>query len=617
MKRKIVHTYRKILHYVKSHISAQVTMTVVVLLFLAGFALQFYVKNMYFAFLLQETRNTEQTLVEMSAVNLNNKLKEVLNTSCKIAIDSSLLSSVKDARYSEPGMVKAEMTLGAQLSTIIQYTNSIAVAAVVTEEEVLMEYDRYWSDRSLYLLWQGENLAVLDELYTDVMGKLQENTVTRYSLSTEPLEHERLQNVQMFHVAVPLVGKSSDLEDVDSMLVLSFRLDKIYELNGNGEKEGRSALTKSYLADGDGKIISHENPEYVGMNVEEYQKSTGHTEELGCKLDYFGWTSYVSIDVEAMKAQVDQLYQYSIWVYMALLLGCALLWQMMFRKVLRPLGDIRKAMEKIHLESEMPRVEVKGSHEIWQLAEHYNKMTDELEEQRRQIDRHYEEKALSIELRNKAEREALESQINAHFLCNTLTAINYDAMENGDYEVAAHLKKLSSMLAYVFSRDQIYVTLGQEIQWVEEYLYLQKFRLMDVFDYAIDFPQEYGEWPCCKLFLQPFVENSILHGFEGMETGGKIRIEGRLVEKRFLLKIMDNGCGMDAETESEMQEVLRKSHVLELDGDGIGIRNVVTRLRMYYGCEMDIQLETAKGQGTCFSFWLPLPEEQKEPLAKK
>ena len=131
--------------------------------------------------------------------------------------------------------------------------------------------------------------------------------------------------------------------------------------------------------------------------------------------------------------------------------------------------------------------------------------------------RQFDEKTRFIQQKNQAEREALESQINAHFLCNTLNAINYNVLESGNTEVAALLKRLSSILYYTFSQTTQDVTLGQELDWVQQYLYLQKYRLGDRFSYQIDFPEEYREWPCCKLVLQPFVENSILHGFENAE----------------------------------------------------------------------------------------------------
>ena len=158
------------------------------------------------------------------------------------------------------------------------------------------------------------------------------------------------------------------------------------------------------------------------------------------------------------------------------------------------------------------------------------------------------------------------------------------------------------------------VSLGQELRWVEQYLYLQKFRLMDVFDYEIEFQEEYGEWPCCKLFIQPFVENSILHGFEGRESGGMIRITGHIDGSRFSLCIEDNGCGMNEDTEKLMQQILMEKHTLDLAGTGIGIQNVVTRLRMYYGEELSVVLESEPEKGTKFTFWLPIPENPEKDI---
>ena len=141
------------------------------------------------------------------------------------------------------------------------------------------------------------------------------------------------------------------------------------------------------------------------------------------------------------------------------------------------------------------------------------------------------------------------------------------------------------------------------------------------FDYEIIFPEEYNEWPCCKLFLQPFVENSILHGFEGWEKGGKISITGEEQEGRLVLKVADNGSGMAPKIKTEIQEVLSGEATLACNQIGVGISNAAARLRMYYGPEMEIRLETAEGKGSCFTFWLPIPadilKESMEELSEE
>ena len=98
-------------------------------------------------------------------------------------------------------------------------------------------------------------------------------------------------------------------------------------------------------------------------------------------------------------------------------------------------------MEKIRKGNLSEKIRIEGSHELWQLAEQYNHTVEALEEQREETKREYEEKTKMLKMRNAAEKEALESQINAHFLCNTIGAINYSAMENGDTEVSVLLKK--------------------------------------------------------------------------------------------------------------------------------------------------------------------------------
>ena len=107
-------------------------------------------------------------------------------------------------------------------------------------------------------------------------------------------------------------------------------------------------------------------------------------------------------------------------------------------------------------------------------------------------------------------------------------------MEGGNFKVSILLKKLSNILRYTFDQKHQNVYMFQEISWIEQYLFLQRERLDSVFDYAIDFDSDYDNWPCRKLMLQPFVENSIIHGFEGMERGWRKK-EGMSFKKSWII----------------------------------------------------------------------------------
>lgn len=410
----------------------------------------------------------------------------------------------------------------------------------------------------------------------------------------------------LFHVAYPLVGSHVNKADSCAAVVFTFRLDKMIQSSAlSNAKQGE--YISEYIIDDGGTVLYHSNSDLLGEN--ERNLSTNHIKELEKPLKYMGWTIHIDIDTNTMREKVSEMFEEGVVVYLVLLFFCIIIWNVLIWRILEPVGDIGKAMREIRHGEYGGEIKIRGTHELWQLAQQYNRTVRALEFQREETRREYEEKTITIQRCNEAEREALESQINAHFLCNTLGAINYTAMECGDTEVSILLKNLSGILYYTFSKETKLVTLGEEIDWVCQYLYLQKYRLMDVFDYEIIFPEEYNEWPCCKLFLQPFVENSILHGFEGWESGGKIVISGRESEGRLVMTVEDNGCGMEKEVSDAINRTLSGNAGIERNHIGIGIQNVVARLRMYYGPELEVKLETAPGKGTRFIMWLPIPAD--------
>lgn len=613
MKEKIKKMPGRIRNYFCSHMSAQVTVTVVLLLILAGLVLQIYVKNQYFNYLLRNTRSMEESMIETSTINIDANLKDIISAACNVGVNETLRVLVENTEADGILLAKEKLTLGSRMDDIAHQIGSVVSIAIVSDEGLWQEYGVYWYQTSSKGVWEDGNLDKLQEIYEKTMALQKEKANVRYYVETDPAVHSQWPQIRMVHIAVPLIGKTYSYSHVKNVAVVSFDMGDILEKSAF-DRVADKPLSIGYIADENNRIIYHPNEEYDGMTVESYRKTLDSTENTSRSLKYFGWTAYITTDLGKMRAQVNQMYTRSIYVYLFLLCICGFLWQFTIRRVLKPIDIIRDSMRNIKLSKNLPKIEVKGTNEIWQLAGYYNEMAETLERQYKEIRRYYREKNLSIRQKNKAEKEALESQINAHFLCNTLTAINYNAIDNEDYEVADLLKKLSNMLSYTFSRKLVSVSLGQELRWVEQYLYLQKFRLMDVFDYEIEFQEEYGEWPCCKLFIQPFVENSILHGFEGRESGGMIRITGHIDGSRFRLCIEDNGCGMNEDTEKLMQQILMEKHTLDLAGTGIGIQNVVTRLRMYYGEELSVVLESEPEKGTKFTFWLPIPENPEKDI---
>lgn len=606
-------SWDRLIQYAKSHIWVALTGSMILLFLGLAVILQNYLKNEYFDYLIAETWKSEQTVLSVSSRNLNGLLSDALHVGSEAAINKKLYNVVKNAAENgDSSSIQSQMDLTSELTSFSYYAGDIAAVSIVTEDGLLKEYGRYWTGSGYTNFWIGENLQVLEELYSDVMERLEEDMVGRYCISTKPAFHTGLTDMTLIHIALPLVGGNTSFDNVSQVIVFSFRLDSIVQSSGLVD-DSRQDYMYGYLTDRDGIIIYHTDTQYIGMPEGEYLRETSAM-ELHQSLDYFGWNAHILIDTDDMRNDVNLMYRKGLIFYIILLMFCGIFWQLLVRGILAPITSIREAMEEIRAGKLNQKIEIRGSHELWQLAMEYNDMVDTLYQQKQETQRSFAEKMQSIEQRNQAEREALESQINAHFICNTLNAINYNVMEAGNDEVSGLLKSLANILHYTFSRKTEYVTLGQELEWVKQYLYLQKYRLMDRFEYEINFPSEYDEWPCCKLFLQPFVENSIMHGFENIEQGGLIRITGYVEEDRFVIRIWDNGCGIRPEISQTLQSALEKGKTLKLagSGSGIGIQNVVTRMRMYFGERFEVQMETAEGKGTCFTFWLPIPETNRE-----
>lgn len=206
----------------------------------------------------------------------------------------------------------------------------------------------------------------------------------------------------------------------------------------------------------------------------------------------------------------------------------------------------------------------------------------------------------------------LSSQINPHFLYNTLETIRMKAFKAGDREVATAIKLLGKSMRYVLENTGTTVTmLSREMEHVETYLAIQKLRFVDKFEsyFQIDENINTDQIYILPLILQPIVENAILHGLEEKEKDGEIvisiyRRQQKDAEELLCIDVRDNGYGMDTET----LEVLRKSieqHDFERSRS-IGLYNINQRIKLSYGMEYGMMITSVPGEGTTVSLCFPL-----------
>lgn len=219
-----------------------------------------------------------------------------------------------------------------------------------------------------------------------------------------------------------------------------------------------------------------------------------------------------------------------------------------------------------------------------------------------------EELAERVSLLKKAQAVALQSQINPHFLNNTLETINWMAIEllGGRNEISKMAGALSRMLRMTLENSDTVVPISMEIQHCKYYLEIQKLRYEDKFDVQWEIPDQVEQCKIIRIVLQPLVENAIYHGIKPLTNKGIIRISGKLLAEEVELTVSDNGLGMTGQELKELRQNMVSDRIKE--SRHIGVANVNQRLRLYFGEEYGLVVESEEGNGTVVTVRIPRME---------
>lgn len=269
---------------------------------------------------------------------------------------------------------------------------------------------------------------------------------------------------------------------------------------------------------------------------------------------------------------------------------------------------LRAAMHKASNEEYDVPAMLMGDDEISQAFADLQRMVVKIKDKDARM---YEARINAQRLQNAQQRmemDVLASQINPHFLYNTLEMIRMKAFKAGDRDVATAIKLLGKSMRYVLENTGTSsTTLKNELDYIETYLQIQKLRFTDRINYTIVLEEKLNtqEIEILPLLIQPIVENTIAHGLEEADGDGQIRIEVYTKKKEILhIEISDNGCGMSSEKLMALREKIDTPH-LNISRN-IGLYNINQRIRLCYGPEYGIMIDSEAGEGTKVSLILPL-----------
>jgi two-component system sensor histidine kinase YesM len=306
-----------------------------------------------------------------------------------------------------------------------------------------------------------------------------------------------------------------------------------------------------------------------------------------------GWISVSIVPVSSILDGLANIRYFIICLGIGLIVISSICAHYISKSITKPIDKLLVAIKKMGQGNFHTKVKVKRNDEIGNLIMKFNEMDSK-------ILNLIEENYLSRIREKEATIMALNIQLNPHFLYNTLNIINWIAIEKEEKEISKMIVNLSSMLQYTAHNNEEISDFKTDLDWLKKYIFIMQNRFEDKFEVQYEIDKEMDLYKVPKLFLQPFVENAIIHGFESIETGGMLKIKGKVIKSNACFIIEDNGKGMSQE---KIEEIMGKST------KRIGISNVNSRIQLMYGEKYGVYIKSQENLGTKIIIKLPLKEK--------
>ena len=370
-----------------------------------------------------------------------------------------------------------------------------------------------------------------------------------------------------------------------------------------------------FILDKEGNIVYHPQQQQLYNELQ----TENIDEVMNCTSDYLemekgdskklytvsrsaktGWTvvscSYTS-ELLKRSNQAQELYMLMAVILVAVAL---IISSIVSKTITRPILKLQSSMALIQEgDFQAGNVEVDSRNEIGSLTETFNVMTQKIQELMVQI---IEEQ----QAKRKSELKALQSQINPHFLYNTLDSIIWMAEEGKNEEVVVMTASLAKLFRQIINNEEEEISIFQEVEYCRNYLIIQKMRYKDKLEFEIDLDPDIKGEKIIKLVLQPLIENAIYHGLKYKESKGMLILKGYGLGDDIIFEIKDNGVGMDQDT---MEHIFER-HKVNYRSNGVGVYNVERRIRLSYGQEYGISYKSKLGEGTVAT--MRIPKERRD-----
>ncbi|HOF99947.1 MAG TPA: sensor histidine kinase [Clostridia bacterium] len=371
-----------------------------------------------------------------------------------------------------------------------------------------------------------------------------------------------------------------------------------------------------YLTGSDGTILYHPKQQLIatGRYLEDSASAAAlsdgtHTVETGARpstlivrsAGYTGWKVVGVIPQVGLTLDTARDFLFLAMIFLAYFAALVLINALISTRLTRPIQQLENSVRRLE-RGEGEAIYIGGSYEVQHLGRSVQQMVDQMRKLTLDIVREHEEK-------QRHELDALQAQINPHFLYNTLDIIVWMIERNKPEEAVRIVTALARLFRISLSKGRNFIPVRDELEHTRNYLTIQQMRYKDKFTYSIDAPEETLELAVIKLVVQPIVENAIYHSMDFMDGEGEIRVTVRVEGSDLFISVSDNGIGMP----QDLVDRLLVEHFPISKGSGVGLKNVNERIRLYAGDAYGVIIESELDVGTTITLRLPaLPYSKEE-----
>lgn len=559
---------------------------------------------------INEIRIKSENALEIEKIHIKNNIESMRRTAQMVVSDIEFIDFVKsrneanidqliDFRMNELTNVTRLQANNPAIENIRLYTTNPYITEmwpILFKEERIME--KPWREEVINR--NGMEVWWFDQQTEDVLERLPSQNTAKISLLRE-LDYPKDEHLGIIEINMFLKNffpkMFGTVQDPDSVYVVMDRDNNMI------------------------RNFHHTFFEDEGIDTEELkrkfntskQEGTGSFEFMNNEAPYLVITAYIDdldayllnvISLEGLYAETAKTRNIIFSGIIFLVIVLSFVTYVLILLLLKKMYKLKDSMKRVEQGDFSVDVEVDGQDEISELAFHFKSLLGKMN-------------GLIADAVNKqatakeTELKALKTQIDSHFLYNTLENIKMMAEIEGQYAISDSVTSLGEMMRYNLKWKNDFVVLDEELNYIKNYVDIMNLRLDGLLTLDIDVPDELRDQEVLKMSLQPIIENAIKHGIipSHEKTEGILQVNARYSDDYVIIDIMDNGVGMTDEECEALNESIRtgvsnESHVSK-SGSGIGIHNVNERIQLYYGTEYGVFVTSVKGEFTMVTVKMP------------